>query len=92
MITLLKGENRIVSVQVEQIRGTETFTIDTAEYEVEDIQDGSCYIDNTNKIVSFYADTSLLGYMKGKKYIVEFTVTLQELPKIIKGRVVLNIV
>ncbi len=91
MITLIKGEIRMVSMQVSQLRGSEDFTIDSAYYEVEGIQDGTCIVKPSEKIVSFYADTTLSGYEVGKKYVAEFTVTLEEVDKIIKGRVVLYI-
>ncbi len=92
MFTLLKGERRLVYAKIDLPKGMETFTIETATYEVPDVQDGSCEIDNVDKIVSFYADTTLDEYKKDRKYLAEFTITVEDSTKIIKRRVVLNIV
>ncbi len=91
MQTIIKGEKRFIGMKVGRIQSA-SFEIDTASYDVQDIQTGSCEIDNTKKEVYFLIDTTLEAFQKGNKYLAEFTVTIEDMDKILKGKVLINVV
>ena len=90
MYTLIKGEKRHIAMEVSR-RSSQEFVIDVATYDVEGIQSGTCEMDQEQKIVYFLIDTANEGFIKGNKYIAEFTVTIVGMEKIIKGKVVVHI-
>ncbi len=85
MWTVIKGETRELIMEVSR-KSAGNFDIATAEYDVEGIQSGACSIDNVDKQVSFFIETAAAGFEAGHRYMVEFTVTIAGLTKIIKGR------
>lgn len=90
MQTVIKGEKRYIAMQVTR-RKTGSFTIATATYSIDGIQTGNCEIDQSSKEVYFLVDTTNAKFIKNRSYVVEFTVTITGLSKIIKGRVTISI-
>jgi hypothetical protein len=90
MQSVIKGEKRYIAMQVTR-RKTGAFTIATASYNVNNIQIGSCEIDQSAKEIYFLLDTTDAKFIRDRSYVAEFTVTITGLSKIIKGKVTINI-
>ena len=67
-------------------RASGDFTIETANYTT-NIQSGACDIDHASQKVYFLADTTLDGYVPGRRYRALFTITIEGMPKVIMGDV-----
>ncbi len=93
MQTIIKGEKRYIPMKVTRKKFPNVpFTIEDASYEVLNVVSGDCMIDQENKDIYFLLDTSSDDFKAGRKYLAEFTATIEGLPKVLKGRVVINIV
>ena len=92
MITVIKGEKRYIGMQVIRRRSSQPFTIEQASYNVADIQQGVCEIHQNDKEVFFLLDTTVEDFEKGLKYLSDFTVIIEGMDKILKGKVLINVV
>lgn len=86
MQTIIKGEKRHIGMKVTRRTGG-SFTIDTATFDVDGIQSGTCEIDQGTKEVYFLIDTTDQNFRKQRTYTAEFTVTIEGMDKVIKGHV-----
>jgi len=93
--TVIRGEKRYIGMSVHK-RKEEKFEIDTAKYQVvsrsgNNIETGSCEIDNDAKEVYFLLDTTNNEYKDINAVFAYFSVEISGLPKVIKGVVYIEI-